>query len=186
MLMPKAEFWVWWPLAVLAIIASYAAAPALTATWLAATPPGVAFLVAAAVHTVWIVSCVRHRHVFLRSVAWIVCLNFAQDGLARLGSRQNVVTGLGLETVLMLAAFGASPSLDFSERLGGWRRGREAAMAQLALTDGILPWSIHFFRRLISNRPEPSTAGARQERAQMLVEIEDAEMLAAKQRGRLT
>jgi hypothetical protein len=186
MLMPTTEFWVWWPLAVLVTLASYAAAPALTETWLAGAPLGSAFLVAAAVHTVWVVSCIRRRHVFLRSVAWILCLNLAQDGLARLGARQNVITGLGLEAVLMLAAFAASPSLDFSERLGSWRRARETVMAQLILTDGVLPWFIQFFRRLLGNRPDPSITVARLDRAQMLAEIEDAEMLSAERRRRLT
>jgi hypothetical protein len=177
--------WLWWPLTVLTALASYAASATLSARWLNAAPPGCALLAAAAVHAVWIVSTVQRRNFALRGAAWLVCLSLTADGIYLLTARPGGLPAFALELILLLAAFTAAPPLPLSERLANWRRAREAAMAQLALTDGLLPWTTAFFHRLIGNRADPHSASARLDRAQILAELEDAEGLAAAQRRRV-
>ncbi len=180
----QTRFWTWWPLAVLASLASYISAPALAATYLAGLPTGTAFVAASAVHAAWIVSCIQRRHLLLRIAAWVVCLSLAQDGLTRLTSLQSgLLTPLAVETVLLLAAMSAASPLSLADRLAGWRRAREAAMAQLVMADGVLSWIPAFFRRLFAGRAEPASAGSRLDRAQLLAELEDAEALAVLRHG---
>lgn len=174
----KRAIWIWGPLATLTVLASYAASATLSARWLSGAPPGCAFIAVAAAHCLWIVSTVQRRNAVLRLTAWLVCLRLASDAIT-------FFPALALETTLLLAAFSAAPPLALAERLGNWRRAREAAMAQFVLTDGILPWITVCFRRFIGNRADPNTAAARQARAQILAELEDAEALAIAQRRRL-
>jgi hypothetical protein len=128
---------------------------------------------------VWVVSITERRNAALRLAAWLVCLRLASDAI-------EFLPALALETILLLAAFSAVSPLAFAERLGNWRRTREAAMAQLALIDGILPWTVTFVRRLMGNRADPDIASARLDRARMFTELEDAEQIAAAQRRRLS
>jgi hypothetical protein len=178
-------FYIWCPLVTIAALASYTSAPPLSARWLASAPPGSAFLAAAAAHTVWIVSTVQRRNVILRIAAWLICLRLASEGITISTDYPGEFPALALELLLLLAAMSAAPVIPLAEQLGAWRRARESAMAQLALTDGILPWVAAFSRRFLANRTDPHTASARLDRAQIVAELEDAEELASSQQRKI-
>lgn len=149
----------------LAALAAWLATLGLEGLWLTETggaPPRAAVLVvAAALHTAWLLPATRRSHVALVGIAWLVTAGMCRDGLLAAGFATGATTyAVVLEGIVLALAFSATDSAPWADRLARWRRARQRITTELRMSEGLAPWLRTSVSRLLTGRPERPVAAA--------------------------
>ncbi|MEZ5352302.1 MAG: hypothetical protein R2762_06660 [Bryobacteraceae bacterium] len=154
------------PAVLLASGAAWLVTPILKTRFLPDSSLALAALAAAALHTAWLGSVVRRRAWLGGVVCWFVCLHLAFGAGGHAAAAEIIALSLAL-------GLHREP-LD--ERLARWRRTRALIRAELENATGIWHWLAACQHAFFHNDHRRDTA---LERARFLVEMRDAERVAA-------